>query len=222
MDHLLNDIAFEDIPAVLGGGLQLYNEPYVFNISSEGPLSYLGCEEDSIPFVEKRIEFEEKVRLSGNYYCYYYNGVTPSDSIYAAPDSSSVRIAADKKTSTSVNIDTSSVVSSDKEEVSALPLDSYSLSTISPTDFSSHLTSSENTFFISSPVRDTFPEIPEKTLIGFLRFFFIHHCFQQNPFLSCIAVCLMGFIAMFHPNLTRFFVPTLVVSILFVIAVSER
>ena len=33
MDHLLPDITFENIPAFLNGGLQLYNEPYEFDIS---------------------------------------------------------------------------------------------------------------------------------------------------------------------------------------------
>jgi hypothetical protein len=37
MDHLKPDITHENIPAYMGGGLQLYNEPYEFD-TSEGDL----------------------------------------------------------------------------------------------------------------------------------------------------------------------------------------
>jgi hypothetical protein len=236
MDHLLKDISFDDIPAFLGGGLQLYNEPYIFDTSVDGPLAYPGCEEDSIPFIEKRIDFEESQRQNETNYCYFYNGITPSDSVYTSPASTSVRVTVEEVPALSVNIvQPSSTTFSDMQKISELHEYSSSAITAMGVFSDDHSLSAssrsaaleKNTFYkylpdsgLPTDKRQTMTMT--MTMTGFLRFFFLHHCFQQNPFLSCISFCLVGFIIMFHPNFSRYFIPTLIFSIFFVIAVTER
>ena len=77
MDHVLKDMKKENIPAMLGGEFQLYNEPFEFDVSSTSTLYYPGCEDDAAPYILKRREFEKH---DPEEYCYYWNGITPPDS----------------------------------------------------------------------------------------------------------------------------------------------
>jgi hypothetical protein len=68
------------------------------SILIDGALSYPGCEDDAIPYIEKKKEFEKQDKSE---YCFYFNGITPPDSIYAVNPNESVKTQAsesDKQT----------------------------------------------------------------------------------------------------------------------------
>lgn len=80
MTALQKDIALENIPACLGGGFDLYNEPYTFDTSPTGPFFYLGSDEDVKEFFQTHEMF-------------VFDGLpTPSDALATNADGSTIQV----------------------------------------------------------------------------------------------------------------------------------
>ena len=97
MDSLLKEMTMDNVPVALGGNFDLFNEPFEFDVSPTSTLYYEGCERDSLKYIEKRKDFE---RHDQEEYCYYWNGITPPNSIYSSNVYDSTRTNASETTST--------------------------------------------------------------------------------------------------------------------------
>lgn len=97
MTHLEGDMDIENIPTLMGGKFDLYNEPYYFNTQKDGPLWYEGCEKDAEPYLVQRDERLKSFLDQGKTeeYCYYWSGTTPVDSPYLYSPTESSRITKD-------------------------------------------------------------------------------------------------------------------------------
>jgi hypothetical protein len=98
----------------------------------DGALSYPGCEDDAIPYIEKKKEFEKQDKSE---YCFYFNGITPPDSIYAVNPNESVKTQAsesDKQTKLQ-QISEEVKILSEKDAIPHLPAISEAPSSRSPT-----------------------------------------------------------------------------------------
>jgi hypothetical protein len=228
MNQLLQEIDYEYIPAAIGGGLQLYNEPYTFNLSETGPLYYPGCEQDALEYIEKRKHFE---RYDSEEYCYYFSGVTPQDSIYSntnqfdstrtnfspgdsenSPvDESTARIAQETPTST----ETSAKDLSDSEDVSS---SQRSFPAISH-DLSHRLQPSSG---IAEVRVDTNQEPTQAVSFGASLPVFVSYSLNYHPLLFCLMVVLLFFITTFHPLILKSSLPSMMISLVFMYCLKGK
>jgi hypothetical protein len=184
----------------------------------DGPLYYRGCEEDAVPFIEKRKIFEKN---DTEEYCYYYNGITPDDSPYKkkkqpiedrAPAGSSKQGKDHKQKQQRLHQhrgDEEKIDEETKEEPGhhehRRPLQ------LQHPDRSTHVVSAA-----PAPPTKRSLTLDKDSLLLFMQMSskswkeFFSFCYRENPFLSFISLILLVVIYAFHPDLTKLVVPVFV------------
>ncbi len=242
MEQLLKEMTIENVPAVLGGDFQLYNEPIEFDVSSTSTLYYPGCEDDAAPYILKRREFEKH---DPEEYCYYWNGITPPDSIYGGGN-----VNDSTKTNASVNVGKieDSVKVSNEEKKPANDQEKKAYEKAKPQLF---IQTSEEKPTITEPVakhHESIPtehalknhsssEVPRKLssahrddrkdevraaspknavtqLTDDVKGFLLF-CYKENPILSLIGLFLILFVLRYHPHVLKSIVPSILGTIIF-------
>jgi hypothetical protein len=194
----------------------------------DGPLYYRGCDEDAIPFIEKRKIFEKNDQEE---YCYYYNGITPDDSPYKkkklpiddrAPADSSEQEKDPKQHNQKKSQkqpqqqqhlrhhrgDEEKVDEETKEEPGhhhRRPLQ------LQNPDRSTHVISAASPSSAVQSKRSL--TLDKDSLLLFMQMSysswkeFFSYCYRENPWLSFISLILLVVIYAFHPDLTKLVVP---------------
>ena len=232
MESLLKEMTIENVPAAIGGDFQLYNEPFEFDVSPTSTLYYPGCEEDAKSYIEKRKEFEKH---DTEEYCYYWNGITPPDSIYGGNANESTRtnvssVSDSGKGSVENSGKVMKVQESEKEKTVARTeatleakeqekKHSEGAKNIVPKNGHSPVT-------LETPPRTVTGNTSEKeqseqrdhsqqSVVDRIKEFFLF-CYKENPILSFLAVLLISFAIRYHPHLLKSIVPSFVGGVLFV------
>jgi hypothetical protein len=226
MSQLLKEIDYEYIPAAVGGGLQLYNEPYTFDLSESGPLYYPGCEQDAVQYIEKRKHFE---RYDNEEYCYYFSGITPPDSVYSntnqfdstrtnfspadsenSPvDEPTIRLV-ESTTSTETSAKDSSGSAKDFSGSEDISLSHRRFTALSRTSSLSLQATSgiaeekEATDLVPCPANSFIPQGN-----------FLSYSVKCHPLLFIFAIVLAFFVAAFHPLIVKSSLPSIIISLVF-------
>lgn len=175
-----------------------------------GPLHYPNCETDALPYLQRKFDFE---RNDKEEYCYYYNGITPPDSIYLINPNESTRTNASSIAEPGI---------SSKEEVF------YETGAkVEETHFTLESPSSDipqtlpDRLDLSTQNEGIAPPVAKPQILNWCNEFGLF-CLKDNPIRLLLLILLLIISIFIHPHFFQSIIPAVGLCVFFVYLASTE